>query len=487
MTTDRSPILLWFRRDLRLADHPALHAAARAGRPVIPVFLCDEVVEAMGAAPRMRTGMAVEALARDLERLGSRLVLRRGAAVEALGRLVAETGAGAVWCTRLSDPEARRRDGAVEAWLRGAGLGWEAHPGFLLHDPEALRTGAGTPYRVFGAFQRALRRVEPGEALPAPARLAAPASWPGSDRLGDWRLGAAMDRGGPIVAAWQSPGEARARERLERFVAERIGGYAAARDRMGEDGSSRLSENLTYGEIGAGTCWRAGLGALERGEAGAERFLGELAWRDFSHHLLWHSPELATDHWRAEWRSFPWDRDGESPLARAWRRGRTGVPLVDAAMREMYVTGRMHNRGRMVAASLLTKHMMTDWRVGAAWFADCLTDWDPASNAVNWQWVAGSGPDASPFFRVFNPETQRKSFDPAGAYGRMWIAEGQAEPPPSALSYFDAVPRSWGLSPRDPYPEPVLDLAAGREAALAAFRARRGAARGPEQGRDKST
>jgi deoxyribodipyrimidine photo-lyase len=260
---------------------------------------------------------------------------------------------------------------------------------------------------------------------------------------------------------------------LEQFLAERIGTYAAARERPAQDGSSRLSENLTHGEISVRTCWHAGLRALDRGEEGAETFLRELAWRDFAHHLLFQSPSIAVDHWRPEWRRFPWAREGESPLVRAWQKGRTGIRIVDAAMREMYVTGRMHNRARMIVASLLTKHMMTDWRVGLKWFEDCLTDWDPAANAVNWQWVAGSGPDASPFFRIFNPESQARSYDREGAYERMWIAEGQIDPPETALSYFDAIPRSWALSPSDPYPSPVLDLAVARNVALEAFRAQR--------------
>ncbi|TNC52727.1 deoxyribodipyrimidine photo-lyase [Rubellimicrobium rubrum] len=469
MTDSATPILIWFRRDLRLTDHPALSAATATGRPVIPVFLCDEGVEALGAAPRMRLGLGVAELARSLEALGSRLILRRGAALPTLRALAAETGAGAVWWTRLHDPLSRRRDDGV---MQGLGVEGRAFPGHLLHEPEAIRTGAGGGFKVYGPFFRALRARDPGEPLPAPSRLAPPRTWPQSEELAGWRLDAAMNRGGPIVAAWQNPGEARARERLDRFVAERIGGYAKARDYPAQDGSSRLSENLTTGEISARTCWHAGTAALDRGEAGAEQFLKELAWRDFSHHLLFHSPGIATDHWRPEWRSFPWAQDADSPLVRAWQRGRTGIRLVDAAMREMFVTGRMHNRARMIAASLLTKHMMTDWRVGLKWFEDCLTDWDPAANAVNWQWVAGSGPDASPFFRIFSPQSQAKAYDGKGEYERMWVAEGQAAPPATALSFFDAAPRSWGMSPRDPIPAPVLDLAIAREAALAAFRAR---------------
>ncbi len=480
--TDRSPILLWFRRDLRLADHPALHAAAASGRPVVPVFLCDEGVEALGAAPKMRIGMSVQALSKDVEGRGSHLILRRGDALPSLRALLAETGAGAVWWTRLHDPLSRRRDQEVAEALRADGVEIKVCPGHLLHEPEKVQTGTGGGYKVYGPFFRAIRGRDPGDPLPAPSRLAGPDSWPVSERLEDWRLGAAMNRGGHIVAAWQRPGEALARERLDRFLAERVGDYAAARDRPAIDGSSRLSENLTYGEISPRTCWQAGLLALERGEDGAETFLRELAWRDFSHHLLFHSPEIATDHWRPDWRRFPWARDAESPLVQAWQRGRTGIRIVDAAMREMYATGRMHNRARMIAASLLTKHMMTDWRVGLKWFEDCLTDWDPAANAVNWQWVAGSGPDASPFFRIFNPQSQAKSYDREGAYERMWIAEGQVDPPPTALSYFDAIPRAWGLSPRDAYPAPVLDLAVAREAALEAFRSQRPGRSAPAEG-----
>lgn len=470
---DRRPILLWFRRDLRLADHPVVAEAAASGRPVVPVFLNDEGIAALGAAPRMRVGMGAEALARDLEARGSRLVLRSGRAAEALATLARETGAGAVWWTRLHDPVSRARDGEVEAALAAVGVEARAFPGHLLFEPEAVRTGAGGPFKVYAPFFRSIRGRDPGEPLAAPVRLAAPEAWPESESLADWRLDAPMKRGAAVVVAWQRPGEVGAHERLERFLGQTVGGYAVSRDRPALDGSSRLSENLTVGELSPRAAWVAAREAAERGEEGAEKFLGELAWRDFAHHLLWHFPKIAEDHWRGEWSGFPWRREASNPLLQAWQRGRTGIPIVDAGMREMYVTGRMNNRVRMLTASLLVKHMLVDWRLGMAWFADCLTDWDPASNAVNWQWIAGSGPDASPFFRIFNPETQARTHDPEGAYVRQWVAEGQRDPPATALSYFEAVPRSWGLSPSDPYPAPVVDLAQGREAALAALRAHR--------------
>lgn len=473
-----TPILLWFRRDLRLSDHPALHAAAATGRPVIPVFLHDEGLR-IGAAPLLRIGMAAEALARDLAARGSRLTLRRGPAAEALRGLLADTGATALWWTRHHDPVARAADRAVRAALGGRAE-LRDFPGQLLHDPESLRTGAGNPFRVYAPFRKALLRTDPGEPLPAPSRLPAPAAWPASDRLADWRLDAPMDRGAAVVAPWQRPGEAGARERLDRFVETRLGAYAEARDFPGRDGSSRLSENLTVGEISARTLWSAARAALERGSPGAEKFMGEVAWRDFCWHLLWHDPHVAEDHWKPGFAGFPWATSG--PLLAAWTRGRTGFPFIDAGLREMWVTGRMNNRARMIAASFLTKQALTDWRAGQAVFADCLSDWDAANNAVNWQWVAGSGPDAAPFFRIYNPASQSEQFDSDGAYARAWIAEGQEDPPATALAFFEAVPRSWGLSPADPYPAPVLSLPEAREAALATFRARLKGA----EGRDNS-
>jgi deoxyribodipyrimidine photo-lyase len=227
---------------------------------------------------------------------------------------------------------------------------------------------------------------------------------------------------------------------------------------------------LTYGEIGIREVWHAALRARDEGARGAESFLRELAWREFSYHLMHHSPEITRGNWKPDWDAFPWRED--NPEAERWRRGDTGEPFVDAAMRQMYVTGTMHNRARMVVASYLTKHLLTHWKVGLDWFAQCLTDWDPAANAMGWQWVAGSGPDAAPYFRVFNPAGQAAKFDADGRYRRTFLAELSPDPGPEALGYFDAVPRSWGLSAADAYPQPVIRLEDGRARALAAYGAR---------------
>ncbi|GHF68011.1 cryptochrome/photolyase family protein [Seohaeicola zhoushanensis] len=472
---DNRPIILWFRRDLRLADHAALTAAFESGRPVIPVFVLDEVAEALGAAPKWRLGKGLEVFAQALERRGSRLVLRRGKALEVLRALVQETGAGAVWWSRLYDPACVERDTAVKAALKDEGVDARSFAGHLLFEPWTVETGQGGYYKVYTPFWKAVQGRDPGQPRAAPGRIAGPQDWPASDRLEDWALGAAMLRGGEIVARHTNAGEAAAQERLDAFIEQGIDRYGERRDMPGCDGTSRLSEYLALGEISPHRAWAAGQRAVEEGKAGAVTFLKELVWREFAYHLMHHTPHMLTDNWRSEWDAFPWQEDQRRSEVIAWKHARTGVPFVDAGLREMYVTGRMHNRARMVVASYLTKHLMVHWKVGLKWFEDCLTDWDPASNAMGWQWVAGSGPDAAPYFRVFNPVTQLEKFDPRGLYARAWIAEGQSMPPATALEYFDAVPRSWRLSPEAAYPAPVVGLAEGRDRALAAYGARESA------------
>lgn len=461
-------ILLWLRRDFRLADHPTLAAAAASGRPVIPVFVLDPVAEVWGAAPRWRLGEALAAFAAALDRIGARLVLRRGAALDTLLALIAETGATAVYWSRDLDPAAKARDTAVKAALKAAGVEARSFPGQVLFDPWTVETGQGGPYRVYTPYWKAVRGRDPGAPLPPVTALRPPLGWPASEALADWRLGAAMNRGAAVVARHAQVGEAAALARLDRFLETGIDTYAERRDLPAEPGTSGLSENLAWGEISARTIWRAGQRAMDAGAAGAETFLKELVWRDFAWHLMHHFPELGSRNWRPEWDAFPWQ--GDSPAAERWRRGQTGVPFVDAAMRELFVTGTMHNRARMIAASYLTKHLLTDWRVGLAWFAETLIDWDPASNAMGWQWVAGSGPDASPFFRIFNPEGQAQKFDPDGRYRRRYLGIGA----PGAQAFHAAAPRSWHLDPAAPPPKPPIGLAEGRERALAAYQQLKG-------------
>jgi len=459
-----APLILWFRRDLRLDDQPMLAAAAASGRPLIPVFIADRAVTDIGAAPRWRWGEAVESFGRRLAARGSRLILRRGAALPVLLELLGDTGAAGVWWTRLYDPPSRDRDAEVKEVLKSRGFEARSFRGHTLAEPWEVRTRQGEGYKVFTPFWKTLDAQGVPEPLAAPAHLPAPRDWPGSEDLPGWRLGAAMNRGAPVLAQSAAIGEESARKRLESFLEGPVDGYHERRDFPALDATSGLSENLTYGEIGPRRIWHA---ARPVPGDGAAHFRRELAWRDFAHHLLFHAPQLPEANWRPEWDAFPWRR--EAPEAERWRRGLTGEPFVDAGLRQMFVTGTMHNRVRMIAASYLCKHLMIHWKIGLDWFADCLTDWDPASNAMGWQWVAGSGPDAAPYFRVFNPATQAEKFDKSGVYRKTFIADGNPAPGPLALAYFDAVPRSWGLDPRAAYPAPLIDLAAGRERALAAY------------------
>ena len=465
-----APLILWFRRDLRLDDHPMVAAAIASGRPLIPVMILDPETEDLGTAAKWRLGLGIKVFADRLAALGARMILRRGPALAVLQALVAETGAAGVMWTRAYDPAAKARDTGVKAALKAQGLIAQSHPGHLLFEPWDVATGQGGFYRVYTPFWRAVRDRPVPLLVAAPQSWPAPVHWPQSDLLDDWHLGRAMQRGAAIVRPYAQVGEAAALARLDRFLAAPVARYGVARDLPAEDGTSGLSENLALGEIGPRRIWHAGWRALHDGQAGAETFLKEVVWREFAYHLLHHTPHIATTNWRPEWDSFPWR--GDSPDAEAWRRGMTGEPFVDAAMRQMYVTGTMHNRGRMIVASYLTKHLMTDWRVGQAWFADCLIDWDPAANAMGWQWAAGSGPDAAPYFRIFNPATQIEKFDPSAAYRHRFIAELSRTPRPEALAFFDAVPRSWHLDPARAYPPPLVSLADGRARALAAYAAR---------------
>ncbi|MEM9320250.1 MAG: deoxyribodipyrimidine photo-lyase [Pseudomonadota bacterium] len=468
----QEPILWWIRRDFRLAENPALTAAVASGLPVIPVFLFDEVAEALPASPAWRTGLGLGMLSDALEGCGSRLILRRGPALQVLSMLASETGAKAVYWNRLYDSDAQARDTRVKAGLKEAGIGAQSFAAHVLHEPWTVKTGQGGYYRVYSPFWRAVKDRPVAPAEPAPSRISAPEIWPHSDKIADWDLARAMGRGARVVHPHLLLGESAARTRLDEFLAGPVRGYRSDRNRLDRDGTSRLSEPLTYGEIGPRTVWHGGMAALNAGLPGAETFLKELVWRDFAHHLVFHTPHITTKNWREGWDSFPWS-SAETADVLAWKQGRTGVQVVDAAMREMYVTGRMHNRARMLVASYLTKHMMTHWRLGQAWFADCLVDWDPASNAMGWQWTAGSGPDAAPYFRIFNPETQAEKFDPDGRYRQRWLAELPGPASDDALSFFAAIPQSWNLSSDLPYPsQPIVALGEGRKRALAAYEAR---------------
>lgn len=463
------PVIYWVRRDFRLSDNAALNAACAGGRPVIPVFICDESIDALGAAPKYRLGAGAEVFDRSLRDVGSRLIFRRGDALDVLRSLIKEVGADGVYWNRLYDPMSKVRDTNVKARLKGAGIEAKSFTGHLLFEPWTVQTKMGGFYKVFTPMWKMVRNRDVAPPLAPPPIITKLDVWPNSDKIESWELGQAMHRGRDVLARHIRVGEHAAQMRLDRFLTESIDQYDTHRDLPAVDGTSRMSENLTYGEISPAICWHAGWRAVHEGKRGAETFCKELVWREFAYHLAYHTPHITTDNWKGGWDAFPWNEDETAPEVMAWKQGRTGIPFVDAAMREMYVTGTMHNRGRMIVASYLTKHLLCHWKIGLNWFAECLTDWDPASNAMGWQWSAGSGPDATPYFRVFNPETQLEKFDRGGEYRKRWIAEGDAVPTQTGLSYFDAIPRHWGLSPNDRYPEAIVDPSTGRKRALAAY------------------
>ncbi len=469
-----APTLLWLRRDLRLSDHPGWQAALKARGPIIPVFILDPLVEeSHGAAPKWRLSLSLGQLAQDLAAAGSRLILRRGRALDVLRELITETGARHVVWSRLYDRRSIVRDSEIKAALTADGTQVTSVNASLLFEPWTVETQTGGIYRVYTPFWKAVRDRPVPDPIAAPADLAPPETWPASDQLEDWALGAGMHRGADVVAGHICLGDAAAQDRLETFIDRAIDRYKSERDFPTLDATSGLSENLTYGEISPRQLWHAGYRAMhERGHTHeAEHFLKELVWREFAYHLLYHTPEIETGNWRAEWDTFPWRDDNID--AERWRRGVTGIEMVDAAMREMYVTGTMHNRTRMLVASFLTKHLMTHWKIGEAWFRDCLIDWDPAANAMGWQWTAGCGPDAAPYFRIYNPDTQAQKFDADRQYRDRFLAEGRTAQHADALAYFDAIPRSWGMSPDQPYPAPVVGLAEGRTLALTAYENRK--------------
>ncbi|MFQ6552128.1 cryptochrome/photolyase family protein [Aestuariibius insulae] len=467
--TDKKPVLTWFRRDLRLGDHPALTAACESGRPVIPIFLYDEVAEGQGAAPRFRLGLGLKVLNKSLESKASRLIFRRGEALQCLRDLIKETDAGAVYWSRLYDPASKARDIKVKEALKQDGIDARSFSGHLLFEPWQVETKSGGFYKVYSPMWRAVKDTEIGSTLPTPSRIPAPQTWPSSEILASWEMSADMQRGADIVRSHCMVGESAAASRLGAFIVNGISNYAEARNLPAQNGTSNLSENLAYGEISPRSCWHAGMQARQEGKAGAETWLKELVWREFAYHLIHHTPHIVHSSWREEWGAFPWKTDERLREVKAWKQGRTGIRFVDAAMREMYVTGRMHNRARMIVASYLTKHLLCHWKIGLDWFEEHLIDWDPASNALGWQWSAGSGPDATPYFRVFNPVTQLDKFDKDRAYVSAWIAEEQGDPPQTALDYFHAIPEQWSMSASDPYPDPIVTAEDGRKRALNAY------------------
>jgi deoxyribodipyrimidine photo-lyase len=438
-----APSIVWLRDDLRVTDNPALMAAVERGGPVVVVYLLDEVSEGirpLGAATRWWLHHSLTVLAATLDTLGASLTLRRGAAEIELPRLVDDVGAGAVFWNRRYGA-ARDVDARLKSSLREAGLEAQSFQANLLFEPWTITTGEGNPYRVFTPFWRAcLERGVDRDPLPPPTSIEGTTA--SSESLDDWDLlPARPDWASGLRETW-TPGEAGAGARLDDFVSGILGDYHR-RDEPGAIATSGLSPHVRFGEISPFQIWQA---VRRHPQPNGSKFLSELGWREFNWSILYTFPRLHLDNYRSTFDAFPWQEPDPAELA-AWKSGRTGIPLIDAGMRELWHTGSMHNRVRMVVASFLIKNLLVDWRLGEAWFWNTLVDADEASNPGNWQWVAGSGADAAPYFRVFNPVLQADKFDKDRRYIRRWVPE-----------FEDAS-----------YPDPIVDLAQSRKDALAAY------------------
>jgi deoxyribodipyrimidine photo-lyase len=470
------PSLVWFRNDLRLGDNPALQAAIQRGAAILPVFVYapeEEAPWSPGAASRWWLHQSLAALEASLRAVNSRLIIRQGAALDSLRELINETGAGAVFWNRRVEPAVIGRDAKLKEALLDQGLEVKSFNAALLHKPWAIQNRSGEPFRVFTPFwKNCLAQGEPAEPLIAPKKLGAPKVWPHSLPLDALALEPQQNWVQRFKAAWQ-PGEAGAASQLRTFLGAAFTNYAIDRNRPDLNGTSRLSPHFHFGEISPHQIWHALKAHAESASISnwrTSQFVTEIGWREFAHYLLFHFRQTPTEPLRVSFKNFRWRND--AAFLEAWQKGKTGYPIVDAGMRELWATGWMHNRVRMIVASFLVKDLLLSWREGAAWFWDTLVDADLAQNTLGWQWIAGCGADASPYFRVFNPIGQGQKFDPNGDYVRRWCPE-LAKLPDQWLHRPGETPaeilyRS-GVRLGQDYPEPIVSHVIAREVALEAF------------------
>lgn len=456
------PVLVWFRQDLRLSDNPALAEALKTGAPVIPVYILDDHAAgewALGGAARWWLHHALSDLGDSLAKRGSQLILRQGDSLQELQKLIGETGARGVFWNRRYEPYAIAQDKAIKETLTVNGIDVQSFSARLLNEPWTIQNGSGQPFRVFTPYWKACLKKLDGAVprpLPAPKKIPAPTKFPDGAALAKLKLLPTKPDWATGLAARWDVSEKAAQQMLQDFVEENILHYTAERDLPAKDTTSHLSPYLAHGQISPVQCWHVVHNAMASGtippmaHAQADKFLAEIGWREFAYHLLFHFPETPTRPLYSKFERFPWRKNVKD--LRAWQHGMTGYPIVDAGMRQLWQTGWMHNRVRMVAASLLVKHLLLPWQEGAKWFWDTLVDADLASNTLGWQWVAGCGADAAPYFRIFNPETQAEKFDKDHLYIKEFVPE-------------------FGTNT---YPEPVVEHGLARKRALEALAAVKG-------------
>lgn len=468
-----APSIIWFRKDLRLDDNPALHAAIEAGDPVIPVYIREPEhlnIGPLGAAQAWWLHHSLAALKASLKSLNSDLILVSGKAEDVLTEIARKTAAGTVFVNRAYERTLLDRDVAIA--LRENGIAIRAYHGQLLHEPKSIRTGSGNAFKVFTPFWNALQKVgEPHDSIDPPTHVPSPDHFPRSESLDAWDLLPKKPNWAADFPKMWTPGEGGAQEKLSDFLDRELHDYKRGRDLPSVDATSLLSPHLALGEISPARIWHATKGQPGKASEDVSHFRRELAWRDFCYSLLIEFPELDEKNWDDTFDAFEWEFNAKD--FRAWTKGVTGYPIVDAGMRQLWRYGFMHNRVRMIAASFLIKDLMVDWRKGEKWFRDTLVDADPANNSANWQWVAGSGADASPFFRIFNPILQGEKFDPDGAYVREHVPELAKLDRKYIHKPFDApkeVLEKAGIELGKTYPKPIVDHGFARDRALAAYR-----------------
>ena len=466
------PIVMWFRQDLRLRDNPALVHAAETKKPIIFLFVLDEVsdgVRPYGAAQKWWLHHSLVSLSEDIERLGGKLTLRSGPAEQIIDEIAKTSGADKiVWNRRYGEGE-QSVDRAVKRNFDGEA---KSFAGVLMHEPTQVRTGADKPYKVYTPFWRKFNELAPPrKPLSAPLKLSGSNFGHECEELSSWKLLPSKPDWAVGLRDHWTPGEQGAQSRLDAFLNSNLDSYAEGRDFPAKEINSDLSPHLRFGEISPHQLWHATLSDGQKAQSKArETWRKQLVWREFSYHLLQEWPDLATRNFNPKFDGFPWEENEQ--FLEAWKKGATGYPIVDAGMRQLWQTGTMHNRVRMIVGSFLIKHLLIDWRQGEQWFWDTLVDGDPANNPAQWQWVAGSGADAAPYFRIFNPIMQAEKFDPDGIYIKKFVPE---------LAHLPAkfLPAPWeapsgellsaGVKLGETYPNPIVDHKAAREKALDAL------------------